>query len=235
MWEIPNLSHTVSISQSKIILASASPRRRELLAQLGVIFAVHPSDVNEDPLPNETPLETQQRITRNKAAVAAQNDANADADTGTWIIAADTTVLIDGEMLNKPVDTAEAWAMLRRLRGRVHQVQTCLVVRQADTEAIHIVKSQVLMRHYSDAEIEAYIASGDPFDKAGSYAVQHLNFSPVAQISGCPLNVIGLPLCKLRQFQQQPFSCGVGNVLCVDHECAKTFRTAATSNDYCPK
>lgn len=219
----------MSTSQSKIILASASPRRRELLAQLGVTFAVRPSDVNEDPLPNETPLETQQRITRNKAAVA-----DADADAGAWIIAADTTVLIDGEMLNKPADAAEAWAMLRRLRGRAHEVQTCLVVRQADTEAIHIVKSQVLMRHYSDAEIAAYIASGDPFDKAGSYAVQHPNFSPVAQISGCPLNVIGLPLCKLRQFQQQPFSCGVGNVPCVDHECAKTGVTA-TSNDYCPK
>ena len=232
MWEIPNLSHTVSISQSKIILASASPRRRELLAQLGVTFAVRPSDINEDPLPNEKPLETQQRITRNKATVAAQNDA--DADAGAWIIAADTTVLIDGEMLNKPADAAEAWAMLRRLRGRAHEVQTCLVVRQADTEAIHIVKSQVLMRHYSDAEIEAYIASGDPFDKAGAYAVQHPNFSPVAQISGCPLNVIGLPLCKLCQFQQQSFSCGVGNVPCVDHECART-DVPATSTDYYPK
>lgn len=221
----------MSTSQSKIILASASPRRRELLAQLGVTFAVRPSDVNEDPLPNEKPLETQQRITRNKAAVA---DADADADAGTLIIAADTTVLIDGEMLNKPADAAEARAMLRRLRGRAHEVQTCLVVRQADTEAIHIVKSQVLMRHYSDAEIAAYIASGDPFDKAGSYAVQHPNFSPVAQISGCPLNVIGLPLCKLRQFQQQPFSCGVGNVPCVDHECART-DVPATSTDYYPK
>ena len=203
----------MSISQSKIILASASPRRRELLAQLGVTFAVRPSDINEDPLPNEKPLET----------------------AGAWIIAADTTVLIDGEMLNKPADAAEAWAMLRRLRGRAHEVQTCLVVRQAEAEAIHIVKSQVMMRHYSDAEIAAYIASGDPFDKAGSYAVQHPNFSPVAQISGCPLNVIGLPLCKLRQFQQQSFSCGVGNVPCVDHECARTFRTAATSTDYYPK
>jgi len=230
--EIPNLPHTLSTSQSKIILASASPRRRELLAQLGVTFAVRPSNINEDPLPNETALETQQRITRNKAAVAAQNDAAADADA--WIIAADTTVLIDGEMLNKPADAAEAWAMLRRLRGRAHEVQTCLVVRQTDTEAIHIVKSQVLMRHYSDDEIAAYIASGDPFDKAGSYAVQHPNFSPVAQISGCPLNVIGLPLCKLRQFQQQSFSCGVGNVPCIDHECAKTGVTAM-SNDYCPK
>lgn len=224
----------MSISQSKIILASASPRRRELLAQLGVAFVVQPSDVNEDALPNETPLETQQRITRNKAAVAAENAASADAGADAYIIAADTTVLIDGEMLNKPADAAEAWAMLRRLRGRAHEVQTCLVVRHADTEVIHIVKSQVLMRHYSDDEIAAYIASGDPFDKAGSYAVQHPNFSPVAQISGCPLNVIGLPLCKLRQFQQQPFSCGVGNVPCVDHDCAKTGVTAM-SNDYCPK
>ena len=187
----------MSISQSKIILASASPRRRELLAQLGVTFAVRPSDINEDPLPNEKPLETQQRITRNKATVAAQNDA--DADAGAWIIAADTTVLIDGEMLNKPVDTAEAWAMLRRLRGRAHEVQTCLVVRQAEAEAIHIVKSQVMMRHYSDAEIAAYIASGDPFDKAGAYAVQGRAAIFIARIEGSYSGIMGLPLFETAQ------------------------------------
>ncbi|MCW1969405.1 MAG: Maf family protein [Anaerolineae bacterium] len=201
------------LSTPPIILASASPRRRELLAQLGVAFEVRPSNVNEDPLPDETPLQTQHRITRAKAAAA-----HVLADDAV-VIAADTTVLLDGEMLNKPDDEAEAWAMLRRLRGRAHEVQTCLVQRQNGVETVDVMQSQVQMRPYDDDEIAAYIASGDPFDKAGAYAVQHASFNPVAEIRGCPLNVVGLPLCKLRQFQQQPFVCGVGTVPCAGNEC----------------
>lgn len=175
-------------------------------------FEVRPSNVNEDPLPDETPLQTQQRITRAKAAAHGLAD-------DTVVIAADTTVLLDGKMLNKPADEAEAWAMLRRLRGRAHEVQTCLVQRQNGVETVDVVQSQVQMRPYADDEIAAYIASGDPFDKAGGYAVQHTRFNPVAEIRGCPLNVVGLPLCKLRQFQQQPFVCGVGTVPCSGNEC----------------
>jgi predicted house-cleaning NTP pyrophosphatase (Maf/HAM1 superfamily) len=101
-------------------------------------------------------------------------------------------------MLNKPTDADDARRMLRRLRGRVHDVQSTIVLRRGGDEVIDVASSLVLMRRYADAEIEAYIASGDPFDKAGSYAVQHATFRPVAEIRGCPLNVIGLALCHLR-------------------------------------
>jgi MAF protein len=114
------------------------------------------------------------------------------------ILACDTTVLLDGEMLNKPVDAGEARSMLRRLRGRVHEVQSAIVLRHGEEEVVDVVTSRVLMRGYGDDEIEAYIESGDPFDKAGSYAVQHAEFRPVAEIRGCPLNVIGLSLCHVR-------------------------------------
>ncbi len=101
-------------------------------------------------------------------------------------------------MLNKPADAEEARSMLRKLRGRAHDVQSAIVIRQGEKETVDIVTSQVVMRDYSDDEIEAYIATGDPFDKAGSYAVQHPQFSPVKEIHGCPLNVIGLALCHVR-------------------------------------
>ena len=186
-----NMSHT-----STLILASASPRRRELLGLLGVDFVVRPSNVNEDPLPGETPLQTQHRITREKARIAMENlDSEA---TDCTVIACDTTVLLDGQMLNKPADTNEARDMLRRLRGRTHDVQSTIVVLQHDHVCVDEITSQVRMRTYSDDEIEAYIATGDPFDKAGSYAVQHELFKPVREIRGCPMNVIGLALCGLR-------------------------------------
>lgn len=194
-----------------IILASASPRRRELLGALGIPFEVRPSNVNEDPLPGETPLETQHRITVEKAQRVDGGQGAEDGNVPSFaarppsplVIACDTTVLLDGDMLNKPADEAEAWSMLRRLRGRVHQVQSCLVIQQGDERIIDIINSDVLMRDYSDEEIAAYIATGDPFDKAGSYAVQHPQFKPVAEIRGCPLNVIGLALCRLRQHLPQ--------------------------------
>ena len=190
--------------QSSIVLASASPRRRELLGALGIPFEVRPSNVNEDPLPGETPLETQHRITVEKARAADGGQEMEDKMlSSSVVIACDTTVLLDGDMLNKPVDEAEAWSMLRRLRGRVHQVQSCVVIQRGDERVIDIINSDVLMRDYSDEEIAAYIATGDPFDKAGSYAVQHPVFKPVAEIRGCPLNVIGLALCRLRQHLPQ--------------------------------
>ncbi len=191
-----------------IILASASPRRRQLLEQLGVDFEVRPSNVNEDPLPGETPLETQRRITLDKAASVLNaerlvpNDQHLALSTrrlDITIIACDTTVLLDGDMLNKPADEAEAWAMLRRLRGRTHYVQSCVVVMRAGRVFDDVQVSEVVMRAYGDDEIAAYIATGDPFDKAGGYAVQHARFAPVAHVKGCPLNVIGLPLCMLSE------------------------------------
>lgn len=167
-----------------------------MLAALDVAFEVCPADVDETPRAGETPLETQQRITREKAK-RAQCAAPFDGEQAV-VIACDTTVLLDGVMLNKPASADEARAMLRALRGRAHCVQSTLVVCQAERETLDVVISEVVMREYGDDEIERYIASGDPFDKAGSYAVQHPLFRPVAIIRGCPLNVIGLPLCYLR-------------------------------------
>lgn len=188
-----------------LILASASPRRRELLTQLGVAFDVRPADVNEDALPGETPLETQKRITLAKAM--AINLRGSGHPAGAIVIACDTTVLLDGEMLNKPGSADEARGMLRRLRGRTHQVQSCIVVRRPERTDLDVVVSDVAMRAYSDAEIERYIESGDPFDKAGSYAVQHSVFRPVARVCGCPLNVVGLSLCQLRVHINELPSC----------------------------
>ncbi|NJM42660.1 MAG: septum formation protein Maf [Anaerolineae bacterium] len=190
--------------KSKIVLASASPRRRELLGALGIDFEVRPANINEDPLPGESPLDTQHRITREKARASEPVTNNPQPTT---IIACDTTVLLDGEMLNKPADAAEAWAMLRALRNRTHEVQSCIVIKQGEEEIVDIVSSQVVMRDYSDDEIATYIATGDPFDKAGSYAVQHEQFHPVAEIRGCPLNVIGLALCHLRAHLPQLPDC----------------------------
>ena len=199
------------IRERKIILASASPRRRQLLTQLGISYTARASEVNEDPLVGESSVETQRRITLAKAEVIARDLRDA---SGEWVvIASDTTVLLDGEMLNKPADADEAWGMLRRLRGRVHTVQSCLVVLEGGGEGngesagherqercgIDLMCSDVHMRDYGDDEIAAYIATGDPFDKAGSYAVQHPQFRPVEAILGCPLNVIGLSLCRLRE------------------------------------
>jgi septum formation protein len=161
------------------------------LTRLGVAYAAFSPDVDETPLPGETPLQTQHRITLEKARAAK-------AAPGETVIAADTTVLLDGAMLNKPADADEAWAMLRSLRGRTHEVQSCVVIKRGDGEVMEVVSSLVTMRDYGDAEIAAYIATGDPFDKAGAYAVQHPIFQPVERIDGCPLNVMGLPLCRLR-------------------------------------
>ena len=202
-----------------MILASASPRRRELLGALGVKFEVRPANINEDPLPDESPLETQHRITLEKARTEerleigdwrlsrARQSPISNLQSPITIIACDTTVLLDGKMLNKPADAAEAWAMLRKLRNRAHEVQSCIVIKQGEDEIVDVVSSQVMMRDYSDDEIAAYIATGDPFDKAGSYAVQHELFHPVAEITGCPLNVIGLALCRLRAHLPQLPDC----------------------------
>lgn len=197
----------IPVTTRSLILASASPRRRQLLAQLGVTFQVCPVDVDESPLPEESPLDTQRRITREKARAARMRlqhgqqqlaDGAATTNGEQVIIACDTTVLLDGEMLNKPTHADEARAMLRRLRGRRHIVQSVIVLCRDEREVVDIVSSDVAMRPYSDAEIEAYIATGDPFDKAGSYAAQHPTFQPIAEIRGCPLNVVGLALCHLR-------------------------------------
>jgi len=188
---------------TRLILASGSPRRRELLASLDVDFTVIKSDIDETQHPGEQPYDYVRRLSLEKAAaVAAKLESAADvvlaADT-VVILAADTLgVTESGEILGKPADAADARAILRRLRGRAHIVCTALTVRAPDQTLTELTRTIVWMRDYTDAEIDAYIATGDPFDKAGAYAIQHDGFRPVARIEGSYTNVVGLPLETLR-------------------------------------
>jgi septum formation protein len=184
-----------------LILASSSPRRRELLASLGVDFTIVKPQIDETRRDGEEVIAYVQRLSREKAdAVAAQVTSPAAilaADT-IVILAADTIgIATGGDLLEKPVDAADARHMLQRLRGRPHAVVTAITLLKLDDEPQRVtetVTTTVTMRQYSDAEIEAYIDSGDPFDKAGSYAIQNAAFHPVERISGSYTNVVGLPL-----------------------------------------
>jgi septum formation protein len=188
---------------TRLILASGSPRRRELLASLGVDFTVIKSDIDETQHPGEPPYDYVRRLSLEKAAaVAAKLESASDivlaADT-VVILAADTLgVTESGAILGKPADADDARAILRQLRARTHVVCTALTVRAPDQTLTELTRTTVLMRDYSDAEIDAYIATGDPFDKAGAYAIQHQGFRPVARIDGSYTNVVGLPLETLR-------------------------------------
>ena len=182
------------MTTTKFVLASSSPRRRELLASLGIPFTIHRPEIDETQHPGENPLDYVQRLSIEKAAVIA-----AQIDPPALILAADTIVLDGADVLGKPVDAADARQMLQRLRGRTHQVCTALTLHPQPGQAItRLTCTQVQMRDYSDAEIDAYIATGDPFDKAGSYAIQHETFAPVTQVFGSYTNVIGLPLETLQ-------------------------------------
>lgn len=174
-----------------LVLASASPRRRQLLGLLGVPFAVSAVDLDETPRPGEAPDALAARLARAKAHQAAR------AHPDRAVLAADTVVALGTELLGKPADAAEARAMLRLLRGRPHRVLTGLaVVRDRRLVWEGLTETAVWMRAYADEEVERYIASGRPFDKAGGYGIQDVDFRPVARITGCYPNVVGLPLCE---------------------------------------
>ena len=189
----------------RLILASSSPRRRELLGLTGLPFELASADIDETPHPGEPAIIYTVRLSQTKAQ-AVQRTVFSSA----LILAADTTVADGDAILGKPADAAEARAMLRQLRGRTHQVYTALTVIDSETgrSVTDVAVTDVPMRRYSDAEIEAYIASGDPFDKAGGYAIQNSGFHPVNLTEGCFANVVGLPLCHLlrtlRQFGVEP-------------------------------
>ena len=188
----------------QFILASGSPRRRELLASLGIDFQVIKSDIDETQQADENPYDYVRRLSIEKAeAVAARLSEPAlvlAADT-VVILAADTIgVTESGDVLGKPVNADDARVMLRRLRGRDHVVCTAITLFQLDSRQIltELTRTTVTIRDYSEAEVDAYIATGDPFDKAGGYAIQHEGFHPVAQIDGSYSNVVGLPLETLK-------------------------------------
>ena len=181
-------------TEDPIVLASASPRRRAALAWLGLSPQVAQPRIEEAIRPGERPSEAARRLAVEKA------EAVAPAWPDRWLIAADTMVIgPDGEPLGKPADPDAARDMLARLRGRRHRVLTAQAVCYRDRRLVDHLSTLATMRDYSDAEIAQYIQSGDPFDKAGSYAIQHPVFRPVQFIDGCYLNVLGLPLCRTTQ------------------------------------
>ena len=184
------------MTQLPFILASGSPRRRELLSSLGIAFTVIKPDIDETIRAGEDPVAYVRRLSQEKAYAVAQRLTEPSA-----VLAADTTVIFDGEILGKPATPGEARDMLTRLRNTAHTVCTALTLLHTDDPArartVHTCTT-VVMRPYSDAEIEAYIATGDPFDKAGGYAIQHAGFAPAARIDGSHTNVVGLPIETLR-------------------------------------
>ncbi|HUF92709.1 MAG TPA: Maf family protein [Candidatus Limnocylindria bacterium] len=178
----------------RLVLASASPRRRALVARFCADFTVTPSHVDETLDPGPLPEATAGLALRKARAVAAGLREGV-------VLGADTLVVIDGEPLGKPRDGQDAAAMLRRLRGRWHEVITAVAAVDAATgrEAAEAVITRVQMRAYTDADIAAYVATGEPLDKAGAYAVQERGGALVAGISGSYSNVVGLPVAETRR------------------------------------
>jgi MAF protein len=177
-----------------LILASGSPRRKKLLSLAGWTFQIIPANLDESYAMHETPQEYVVRLALEKArSVSGQYRPEA------VVLAADTAGILEDEILGKPASIVEAKAMLQRLHDRAHQVITGLAAIQVGTGAWRVdwCITDVKMRNYTAAEIDAYVASGDPLDKAGAYAIQHPGFDPVESVNGCYANVVGLPLCHL--------------------------------------
>jgi septum formation protein len=181
-----------------LVLASNSPRRRDLLALGGWNFITRPSEVDESHLPGETPGSYVLRLAESKARTCQQVCTTQE---GLTILAADTAVVVEKDILGKPKDRSEAGKMLRRLRSRTHQVYTAIaILRISDGNmSTDLCVSDVPMRAYGEEEIDDYVTSGDPLDKAGAYAIQHPTFHPVERMSGCYASVMGLPLCHLTR------------------------------------
>ena len=188
------------MTDQRFILASQSPRRRQLLALLGYPFEIVVPDVDEDVHLDAGPPTYVLRTAQQKAEAVARLRPPTDAPAPhPIIIAADTTVALDSAILGKPADADEARRMLSALRGQPHYVHTgvCLVDAAGGREVAAVHSTAVTMRDYSAAEIDAYVATGDPLDKAGAYAIQYADFNPVAALDGCYLAVMGLSLCGL--------------------------------------
>lgn len=175
------------------ILASASPRRREMLAGLGLHFRVEAAEADERVLAGEGPADFVVRVARDKAMIVMERSP------GLWVLAADTVVVLDNEILGKPADAADAVLMLKRLSGREHEVWTgfCLGQGGQGGEVCRAVKTAVSFADLSDPVIQAYVRTGDPLDKAGAYGIQFLGGFMVRGINGSYSNVVGLPLAEV--------------------------------------
>ena len=177
-----------------LILASSSPRRRELLDQIGVSYRVHPVDVDETPLQGETPEDFARRMALTKARAGWKAQLS-----GLPVLGADTVVTLEGAILGKPADRSDALHMLGRLSGNTHQVLSAVAIKQADRETVTLSRTRVRFRTLSPAQISDYWDSGEPVDKAGAYGVQGLGALFVEHIEGSYTGVVGLPLFETGQ------------------------------------
>jgi MAF protein len=185
--------------QQRIILASSSPRRRELISWMDIPYEVISADINEDHQKGEHPIDYVQRLACEKAEEIFNNNHPASV-----ILAADTIVINGEQILGKPKDEDQATEMLLDLRGKIHQVVTAICLIQPDGKKMHdLCVSNVRMRNYSDQEIKNYVATGDPMDKAGAYAIQNGSFNPVSEFNGCFASVMGFPFCHIERNLQK--------------------------------
>ncbi len=184
--------------RNPLILASASPRRQMMLNWLKLPFVIRPAHIDEDPNAKEPPKTLTARLAEQKAGAIANRHPQA------WILSADTVVAHEDTLLGKPSTPEEARATLRALRDKQHHVYTAVTLyRPVDQQTYtRRVETRVHMRAYTDAEIATYVASGDPLDKAGAYAIQNADFHPVRRLDRCYANVVGLPLCALLNLLQ---------------------------------
>ena len=173
-----------------LILASASPRRRELLAVLGLDFSIVVPEIDETPKPDEKPRAFAERLAEEKAGAVEGSGI---------IIAADTIVVQNGNILGKPTNQQHACEMLRSLSGAVHEVVTGVCVKSPERTVVFSVSTQVAFRILEEAEIPAYVETGEPMDKAGAYAIQGGAAHMIRRIEGSYTNVVGLPLCELQE------------------------------------
>jgi len=184
-----------------IILASNSPRRRELLSITGLPFIVMPVDVDESPAPNENVESCVLRLSEMKARAAHEQSVQLGFPHDQIIVAADTLVVYQSEILGKPRNITDAKRMLELLRNKTHQVITGITITTVGNADLttDVCSTDVPMRDYGDDELAKYVNSGDPMDKAGAYAIQNTDFHPVNGLSGCFASVMGLPLCHLAR------------------------------------
>jgi septum formation protein len=175
----------------QLVLASGSPRRRELLALLGLPFDVIPVDLDESVRPGELAVDLVRRLAIEKAGAIAVSDADV------LVVAADTTVEVAGEILGKPADATDARRMLRALSARTHLVHTAVAVRRDAHTEVEVATTLVTMAPLTEASIDWYVATGEPLDKAGAYAIQGAAGAFVTAIAGSASNVVGLPLATV--------------------------------------
>ncbi len=170
-----------------LVLASQSPRRAEILRQAGIPFTVRAAPVDETPVMGEKPEVYVQRLAEVKALAVEATDAEV-------VLGADTTVVIDGELLAKPLDAEDARRMLVKLSGRRHEVMTGICLRRGAALTRDWAVTEVWFAHFTDQEIDDYVATGEPMDKAGAYAIQGFASKHIERINGCYFNVVGLPI-----------------------------------------